>query len=61
MRTALTDPRFPDAQVVLFTYKAPSPAQMKLLENAVGSEKFIQHVHGFEGLIHWVRFFFGGA
>lgn len=61
MQTALTAERAirSGAQVVLFTYRAPSPAQMRLLLQALGpSASSIQHIHGFTGLIQWARMFF---
>jgi len=48
-----------NAQVVLFTFRAPSAAQMALLESQLGtSAGFVQHVSGLMGLMQWVRFFF---
>lgn len=51
------------AQVVLFTYKAPSNAQMNLLLSRLGAEHFnsVQLVHGLTGLGQWVKFFFTGT
>jgi RHS repeat-associated protein len=47
------------AQVVLFTFRAPTVAQMALLESQLGaSAGFVQHVSGLLGLIQWVRLFF---
>ena len=61
MKTALTaeEAARAGAQVVLFTYRAPSAAQMRLLLEALGpSANSIQHIHGFTGLIQWARMFF---
>lgn len=61
MQTALTAQaaRQAGAQVVLFTYRAPSAAQMALLMQQLGPQaSMIQHVHGLWGLVQWARFFF---
>ncbi|WNO11572.1 putative Ig domain-containing protein [Teredinibacter sp. KSP-S5-2] len=47
------------AQVVLFTFRAPSAAQMNLLLTQLGPQAgAIQHVSGLWGLVQWARFFF---
>ncbi len=62
MRTALTAEEAVrnNAQVVLFTWKAPSPAQMRLLLEALGPEaSSIKLVHGLLDLAQYVKYFFG--
>lgn len=57
MRTAISAGE--GAQVVLFTFRAPSAAQMNLLLSQLGAEaSAIQHVSGLWGLVQWARFFF---
>jgi hypothetical protein len=61
MRTALTaeEATKAGAQVILFTYRAPSAGQMKLLLDALGpTASSIKHIHGFTSLIQWARMFF---
>ena len=61
METALTaeEATRTGAQVVLFTYRTPSAAQMRLLLEALGpSASSIQHIHGLTGLIQRARMFF---
>jgi RHS repeat-associated protein len=46
-------------RVVLWTYKAPTIAEMTLLLNKLGPEASrVQFAHGLMGLVQWVKFFF---
>jgi RHS repeat-associated protein len=46
-------------QIVLFTARAPSAAQMTLLTQQLGANaSLVQHVSGLWGLVQWARFFF---
>lgn len=48
-----------NAQVVLWTYKAPAAAEMSLLLSQLGPHaSSVQMVHGLMGLTNWARFFF---
>ncbi|MDH3317565.1 MAG: RHS repeat-associated core domain-containing protein, partial [Gammaproteobacteria bacterium] len=61
IQTALTaaDPAVRGAQVVLFTFRAPTAAQMARLLQLLGPQAgSLQHVQGLWGLVQWARFFF---
>jgi RHS repeat-associated protein len=62
MQTALTTTQLPaGTQLVLFTFRAPTAAQMSLLLQQLGPQaSLIQHVSGLWGLVQWARFFFIG-
>ncbi|MBK9362876.1 MAG: RHS repeat-associated core domain-containing protein [Rubrivivax sp.] len=50
-----------DGVFVLFTWAAPSEAQMALLASQLGpGAGFVQHVHGLIGLTQWLRLFLLG-
>jgi RHS repeat-associated protein len=50
------------AQVVLFTYRAPTAAQTAALAETLGpTASSVQHVYGLLGLTQWIRIFFGVA
>ncbi len=60
MQTALTASQLPaGTQIVLFTFRAPTAAQMNLLLQQLGPQAgLIQNVSGLWGLVQWARFFF---
>ena len=61
IRTALTaeEAARRNAQVVLWTFKAPTDAEMALLLGTLGEQAGgVQLVHGLAGLSQWIRFFF---
>ncbi len=46
------------AQVILFTFKAPTASELTLLTQELGPGAGVyQHIHGFTGLLEWVRLF----
>ena len=62
IRTGVAAAAQRDGVFVLFTWNAPSQAQMTLLASQLGPNSgFVQHIHGLFGLTQWIRLFFMGV